>query len=336
MLCGELGCEMWLGWWLACVNEQQLQSADRAPAPSPPLEAVAGDTGAPLLTTEVGTEPAAPLTWDCAALPERPLSIELVDGAVATLDVAFDDAGYLYSYDGASALVRMLRGNEPGLVTYDPQGAQQMDWAADGRLVMANTADGSLMAVDLGTGVGESIAVGISYAWGVRVDDDGAVWSANGNLQRSDPATGRTQEMFNPLWILSVFDWSPDGERLYVSGYTGGEVYALPLNADGVPDGRIERVGATPGTAHYGLGTDACGNLYLSESATSSIYRMTPTGDVTKLYEMAPPNVRGIPYGFEWGSGVGGWRADALYVTDAITQSVTEVVIGVPSRSYQP
>jgi len=327
---------MWLGWWLACASEQQLQSADQAPAPPAATWTAAADTGAPLLTTEAATEADAPLTWDCAALPDRPLSVETIDGAIATLDLAFDEAGYLYGYDGASALVRTLRGHEAGLVTYDPQGVQQMDWAADGRLVLANTGNFDLMAVDTGTGIGESVASGVSYVYGLRVADDGAVWSANGNLLRADPTTGRIQELFNPLWLAMVFDWSPDGERLYVSGETGGEVYALPLDGDGLPDGRIERVGATPGTSHRSLSVDACGNLYLSESATFAIYRMTPAGDLSKIYDMSPPDTEGIPYGFEWGNGVGGWRADALYVTNPIALTVTEVVIGVPSRRYQP
>jgi len=77
-----------------------------------------------------------------------------------------------------------------------------------------------------------------------------------------------------------------------------------------------------------GLTVDACGNLYVPNYETSAVYRIAPDGVVGLYLEQT---LEQYGHGLEWGSGVGGWREDALYLPQPYDDAtVVEVVVGVP------
>jgi hypothetical protein len=77
-----------------------------------------------------------------------------------------------------------------------------------------------------------------------------------------------------------------------------------------------------------GLGVDACGNLFVPDYNTSSLYRISPEGLVSLYYYFGSV---AYGHGLAWGSGMGGWNAEALYLPQPYDENtVVEVVIGVP------
>lgn len=63
------------------------------------------------------------------------------------------------------------------------------------------------------------------------------------------------------------------------------------------------------------------------------MYRVTPEGEVSLYVDLGPTE---YAHGAEWGSGVGGWRVDALYVSRPFDDdSVAEIVVGIPGGSYR-
>lgn len=78
-----------------------------------------------------------------------------------------------------------------------------------------------------------------------------------------------------------------------------------------------------------GIGTDACGDLYVAEYVTGSVWRFDGEGaegvlavDVMSYWI---PNIH-------WGLGVGGFDTDVMYVTDRQHESLHAVAVGVPGR----
>lgn len=78
-----------------------------------------------------------------------------------------------------------------------------------------------------------------------------------------------------------------------------------------------------------GLTVDACGNVYATEFRTGAVHRWGADGGRSEVYAELPspwiPN-------FAWGSGEGGFAADALYVMDRQEGRLFEVRVGVPGR----
>ena len=78
-----------------------------------------------------------------------------------------------------------------------------------------------------------------------------------------------------------------------------------------------------------GLDVDECGNVYVTEYIAGIVWRMDPeSGDATNILEL---NSSWIP-NLHWGSGVGGWEEDILYVMDRDTNNVYAVDIGLKGR----
>ena len=78
-----------------------------------------------------------------------------------------------------------------------------------------------------------------------------------------------------------------------------------------------------------GLDVDACGNVYVTEYITGLVYRVPPEGGVAE--EILSLESQWIP-NLHWGSGVGGWSKDLLYVMDRDDDSVHAVDVGIHGR----
>jgi hypothetical protein len=319
-------------WLLGCSAPDGDAPASTGPTAETAETAQTGqtaDTATPS-TAETGVETGL----DCAALPSAPLSMTQLGAPRGYHDVAFDTEGHILGSDGNSLLE----------VTYDDAvsvfvpGAgvvQGMDWLPGGDLVYAD-GNGSLMRV---TPEGAaSLMVGGSGAYtvyGVLVGPDGKVYSATWDtIERYDPATGeRVTLLADPAVRPYVLDFSPDYRRLYIGTiWSGGSVWALDLDEALEPTGPptlLATVGGGEKQLHDALGVDACGNLYVAEFYTDNLYRISPAGEVSLLVDYSDVS---YGHGLEWGSGIGGWRTDALYVPQPYDGNrVMEIVIGVPS-----
>lgn len=78
-----------------------------------------------------------------------------------------------------------------------------------------------------------------------------------------------------------------------------------------------------------GIGVDACDNVYVTEFVSGKIWRFGPEGgdpdEAVSLPSSWIPNLH-------WGTGVGGWRTDALYVMDRDEGRVFELEVGVSAK----
>lgn len=77
-----------------------------------------------------------------------------------------------------------------------------------------------------------------------------------------------------------------------------------------------------------GMAVDACGNIYVTEYTLGFIWRFTPEGvreKVATLPSFWIPNMH-------WGSGIGGWDENILYVMDRDEGRVFELDLGVKEK----
>jgi streptogramin lyase len=142
-----------------------------------------------------------------------------------------------------------------------------------------------------------------------------------------------------------VVDALPDGrpkvvafDRAGTTAYVGtvggtGVVYTLPLDAAGAPAGPPTPFAVAGGGWHDAIGVDACGTVYVTDAVTTALYRLDPAGGVTLALDLA---VDDHAHGLAWGSGVGGWRADALYLAQPYGgEHLAEVIVGVPAAGWR-
>ena len=241
-----------------------------------------------------------------------------------------DDAGNFYG-TSSNNVVKWDSSFTPSIYATNISGTEQMDWAPTGLLYVAS--GNSIKELDPYGGqriVGSSIS-----AYGVKVGPDGRIYAAdNSRLWRIDP-TVPSQEVLieaSPQWSPKVMDWSPDGSKLYFGNISGGRVFSVDLDASFDPVAPPVVLANGVGGWHDGLSVDVCGNLYVADFTTTAMYRITPAGVVSLLFD---PISTYYGHGLQFGSGVGPWREDALYVPQPYNGStVSEVVIGVPHRTW--
>jgi sugar lactone lactonase YvrE len=84
-----------------------------------------------------------------------------------------------------------------------------------------------------------------------------------------------------------------------------------------------------------GLNVDACDNVYVTEYVLGNIYRFDSDGGNQQV--VAETGSFWIP-NMHWGSGIGGWKKDVLYVMDRESFGVFALEIGVPGGplAYTP
>ena len=80
-----------------------------------------------------------------------------------------------------------------------------------------------------------------------------------------------------------------------------------------------------------GLNVDACGNVYVTEYIAGIVWRFPP--DASYVENVAELPSSWIP-NMHWGSGVGGWDAEVLYVSDRDQGRLFGLQIGVPGKEH--
>ncbi len=275
---------------------------------------------------------------DCEAIPAAPLEIhQLEDGDRSVWptghhDVAFDGEGWIAGFN-TGAIVLANRAGQRRVLTTAIDAAEGMEYLPDGRLVVAS--DEGIVAVSP-DGAVVPLAPHLQSAFSIVVGPDGMIYSAdNDRIYRIDPDTGATETYLDAVESARVLNWSPDRRVLYV-GTFGEAVYAVDVDEDLAPVGQPRLLATLPGAQYQdGLAVDRCGNIYIPVWS-DKLYRITPEGTFTVYHHW--PDMDFYGHGLKWGSGVGGWRKDALYspqpwndsTGEGTLNTVVEVVVGVP------
>lgn len=305
-------------------------TTDTEPTDSEPIDSGTPDTAASE-TGDTGSSTSG-IVVDCAALPANPTSAQIVPNARAYHGLAFDTAGNLLGYANQSQSVVSFDyyGN---FQVYSPNigWPQQFDMAPSGNLYVAAN-DGVKEVLPNGS----QVTIGsFSGAYGLKVGPDGKIYAAdNSRLVRIDPATNQQEVVIPPgEWSPRVMDWSPDLTKLYFSELSGGRLFVVDLDVDYMPSAPPQVLANFPNTSyHDALMVDVCGNIYLAIYSDSAMYRITPSGVVSTLVDTS---LTYYGHGAQFGSGIGGWREDALYVPQPYNNdTVAEMVIGVYHRSW--
>jgi sugar lactone lactonase YvrE len=295
-----------------------------------PLEVAPRQVVRPLATPVAG--PDTPPAVDCLGLSPGPRSITELVRPRGYHDVAFSDDGEIIGSDG-SALVAVDR--QDNLRVYAPvSGAEGIDRLADGTLIVASS-EGLVKVSPEGAVV--PLAAGVQ-AYGVTVGPDGLVYAGtNGVLYRVDPSSGSVDTYLDPQTLPEPFaartiNFDVDHSLMYIGSF-GDSVYVLPIDAQLNPAGSPRRFVSVQGGGPYfdGLGVDACGNLYVPSYTHSALYRFGPDGEGAMYWD--PPELTPYGHGIRFGSGIGGWLADAVYLPQPYdNNTVVELVTGVGKR----
>lgn len=276
----------------------------------------------------VTAEATVALTYSCTNLPPFNLGDATLSDARAYHGVSFDDDGNLLGYDGRGSLVKSAYDGTrqvflPGVGT-----VQQIDRFPNGDWVYADNDTGRLVRMDAAGGT-TTLATDLGIAYGVVVGPDEQVYVTYPDLKRVDPSTGAVTTLLSPPSgaTYHVAEFNLDSTVLFLGTIGSGDLYSVPLDADlnpiGTPTVFASRVGSG---WHDGIGIDTCGNLYVADYSSRGLYRVEPDATVTS-FATTDPTAYG--HGLQWGSGIGGWRTDTLYLPQPYNgNTVREVVLG--------
>ncbi|MCP4606808.1 MAG: SMP-30/gluconolactonase/LRE family protein [Proteobacteria bacterium] len=214
-----------------------------------------------------------------------------------------------------------------------PMTVRGMRFLPDGDLVFADRAAGIVMRLNLTNLSKRPIASGFREPNGIVLDMDGFIYltGANKKIVRIHPDTGATETMFTGQYTLDGITFSPDYKTIYFNTERG-HVSKLPINDDGSA-GKTTRLATIQGDGPAdldGLTTDECGNIYVVKM-NGTVWRIGKEGGkpekVVTIRNLNP--AAAIISAVNFGSGIGGWKEDALYIIAMASNKVYEVEVGV-------
>lgn len=287
------------------------------------------DTGTPTPTGETGT-PADP----CDLISPQPLSGTEHGWISGSEELVFDALGNMYNLaDAEQALMRTPYGGPPvPVVPYPGFDLAGIRFLLDGDLAIADEFAGAVMRQSL-SGSRTVLQGGLVSPNSLAVGPDGRLYIATyGAILRMDPSGSGPPES---LYVRANTDFdgltfSPTYDRLYFNHDDGGIVGRLVLDPVTFELLAIENhadLGGGWGAELDGMATDACGNVYVART-DGTIERIRPDGSHGVYYSL-PGNAWTTALSF--GSGVGGWERDHLYVMDR-GGSLFDLEVGVDGR----
>ncbi|MBL8948405.1 MAG: SMP-30/gluconolactonase/LRE family protein [Myxococcales bacterium] len=288
--------------------------------------------------------------FDCSNIPALPVEATVVRQVPGGEDLEFDAHGNLVlAVRGQNALFLIPREGDQVLLNPDINLTSTAGTAVlpDGDIVVADEFSPLIARVDPDTGQMTPITYGpgIGGCNGLVVGSDGMMYCATywdgpptSGVARIDPDTGEAEFLHQAAGIDGI-TFAADETYLYFNEgefYGGGTGHLFRAPFDGDELGEVEDLGpplaATQGTVD-GMVADVCGNVYIAtqglnspQCAGSSAVRVTPDDEVEIVACLG--NGAFTP-GAAFGSGVGGWEADALYLIDWLGV-VWEIPVGVP------
>lgn len=253
--------------------------------------------------------------------------------------LAIDAEGRIY---GTASDLTLVRSTYDGAwMPFLPNVAtEQIAFAPNGHLILA-AADG------LGGITPDALRYAINpalYGYGLRIGPNGRGYLAEARALRSvNLVTGIAETLAivedeDPAVMAHALDFSPSFDALYVgmTGESGVNVRVLRLDDDLQPLGPLEDFAEISHGKVWidGVATDICGNLYVADFTSSKLFRITPDGSSAVYFDWSDDPTQ-YGHGVIFGTGVGGFREDAIYLPMPYNDhTVQEIIVGVPSRSW--
>ncbi len=293
-------------------------------------------------TDSTDTDPPLP-EFDCATIPQQPTAFRLVPGARGYHDVDFDGDGNIIGASAAfnSNLMKADYAGNAQVWVPNTRTVQQFAWLPDGDLAVSSDSNGIVRIAPNG---GSSVINGNIRPYGLILGPDEMLYAADqSEINRVDPVTGDATRLLAQGALQGgyprVINFSLDNTKMFIGTYQGssGRVYVMDLDAnyDPISEPTVFATGVGSGAYHDTLGVDICGYLYVADYSSSSLYRISPQGTVRLLLEAQGFMASEYGHGMNWGTGEHGWLDDAIYLSQPYNgNTVTEVVIGVPSRDW--
>ncbi len=243
----------------------------------------------------------------------------------------FDTEGnFLTAVDWAGTIARMTRmGNWDFIAPYTSDELAGVDLDLEGNLIIADEANGALVSVSMG-GAETIIDGSIVSPNSVVVSDLGHIYvTAYDELYKIDGNTG-TKTLLDRYSgrDLDGLAFSPDFKYLWFNHDDRGEIHRLELdeNGDMVNAEYITEFSLSWNQEIDGMTTDACGNLYIIRTDGRISRYLT---DGTKEASYVRVNEAQYASALHFGSGIGGWDIDHLYMMDRFG-TLYDIDVGIP------
>jgi len=119
--------------------------------------------------------------------------------------------------------------------------------------------------------------------------------------------------------------------HLYVASNLSGDIEVIDFDDTMTPLGPPTFFAAPGSTNLTGLGVDACDNVYALDATAAAVLRIRPQDAAVEV--LVEAGVNSVAFGnLQWGSGIGGWDRETLYVLDVVGDRVVEIEVGVPDK----
>lgn len=272
---------------------------------------------------------------DCDGLPQGLLPYTIRPGPKASEDLAFDDVGNMIGVQNSSLFKSPYEG-QPQLWIPNVGGfVAGLRMTSNGILVFSDSTSSTLFRVKPGNDFKEMVLSGLEYANGLEVDLVGNVYVAEqsgSRVRRINPENGEFTILADNLNNPNGVSFSPDYKTLYVGSFGGGSIHAINFKDNGVDVENVELlVGAIGGGGLDGMAVDACGNVYVCEYGPAIVWRISPIDKVPEQLINFGSDTSWIP-NMQWGSGIGGWEKEILYVLDFSATRVFAVDVGIGDK----
>jgi gluconolactonase len=168
---------------------------------------------------------------------------------------------------------------------------------------------------------------------GIQIGPGGRLYVTDmtgGNLYGVDPETADTKLLSFVADDVDGLTFSNDYQSLFVGSYGSGDIFRVPLAADGTVGQPVRFAGGLNGPD--GMTIDECGNLYVSGYHDGTLKRVSPDGKVELVAAFPTTSVTAVNFG----SGRQGWEARTIYVMDYVNGGVFEIRAGVRGASPPP
>lgn len=265
-----------------------------------------------------GTTDSGTTTTLCDTLPPPPATWTRLDNVHGTEEFTFDRWGNLINLDDAAGLLYSTAYLETPIVlapyASSEVGAIRFRITGD-TLVVADEGGGALMGLGL-DGSTDVLLGSIIEPNSVAIHRDGHIYStAADQLWKVDE-----DGVLAPSLQWTVADADLDGlvfdnayERLFFNHDEDGMIGRSRVNVDGTLEEPVLIANVPVDFAELdGMAIDVCDNLYVVVT-DGRIYRVDSTGAVSLYVTLSSP-LGMWATAAHFGSGVGGWRSDALYV----------------------
>jgi len=294
-----------------------------------PLDATAEETGDDEDTDTTDTDTGTITTFtDCSLPPPETYSSMRLD--YPGEEFVFDAYGnFVTAVDWADTVATMTRqGAWDFIAPHQSDEMAGVDMMANGDLIIADEANGTIVRMTMEGG--ETIVDGsILSPNSLAVSNLGLIYTtAYDELYRINPETDEKVLLVSyPGHDLDGVAFSPDYTQLWFNHDDRGHVYRMDLdeNGDMVDVQYITEFNLSWQNEIDGMTTDMCGNLYAVRT-DGKIIRYLHDGTQEAFLKV---NDGQYSSALHFGSGIGGWERDHLYMMDR-TGTLYDIDVGIP------